>query len=342
SILNVKTLIYKHLFKMNTKTTFIILVLIYVSSFVASLYLFYPFKLSFSNFLPSIVDIHGKTLDGIILYNIRLPRSIMCLLAGMALSTAGLLLQALVRNPIASPTILGINSGCILAMVVISTGAVEIFTRVNLTLGAALGGVLAWLIVMTISYSPRGFNKSKLILAGITVSLLLMSISRIIIIFNDDRALSILSWIAGSFNNIQWNDILNNVIFSLPCFTIVILLSHKLNILLLNDESVKSLGLNLKALKVLICILALLLTASSVSIVGTIGFVGLLSPHIAAYLVGIDNRKKIFASILIGGILTLVSDTLSRAIFFPAEIPAGLIVALIGAPYFLYIAIRKI
>ncbi|RIY31796.1 hypothetical protein CJP74_06395 [Psittacicella melopsittaci] len=327
---------------MNNKVTFTSLILLYVFCFVASLYLFYPFKLDFSNFFNAILNPNTSGIDGIILYSVRLPRSVMCILAGMALSVAGLLLQTLVKNPIASPTILGINSGCILAMVLISTGAFEILSRVNVTIGAAVGGVLAWLIVMTISYSPRGFNKNKLILAGITVSLLLMSISRIIIIFNDDRALSILSWIAGSFDNTQWNSVVNNLVFSLPCVLIVILLSHKLNVLLLNDDSIKSLGLNLTTLKVVICVLALLLTASSVSIVGTIGFVGLLSPHIATYLVGVDNRKKIFASILVGGILTLASDTISRAIFYPAEIPAGLIVALIGAPYFLYIAIRKI
>ncbi|RIY33400.1 hypothetical protein CKF54_02850 [Psittacicella hinzii] len=327
---------------MKSKSTFGILISLYIVCFVASLYLFYPFKLSFTNFFTYISDIKGSTLEGIVMYNVRLPRSLMCLLVGLSLGVAGLLLQVLVKNPIASPTILGINSGCILAMVIISTGVMPIFSYMNTTLGATIGGVLAWLIVMSISYSSRGFNKNKLILAGITVSLLLMSISRIIIIFNDDRAYSILSWVAGSFANMQWEDVTNSIVFSLPCLLLVIILSHKLNLLLLNDDSIKSLGINLQLLKVVICILALFLTASAVSVVGTIGFVGLLSPHIATYLVGIDNRKRILATILIGGILTLLSDMISRLLFFPTEIPAGLIIALIGAPYFLYMAIKRI
>lgn len=326
---------------MQRKRNFLLLISILICSFLASLYLFYPLHISLSKLIPALSDWQGKSLEGIVIYNIRLPRSIMCILVGSSLGISGLLLQSLVRNPIASPTILGINSGCILAMVIIATGIFPLLNSLNITIGATIGSLLAWLIVMLISYDPTGFNKAKLILAGVTVSLLLISISRIIIIFSDDRALSILNWIAGSFANSQWKGILSNLLFSLPCLLLVMLLPHKLNLLALADDNIKSLGINLRVFKFLICVLALVLTSSAISLVGTIGFIGLLSPHLARFLVGNDNHYKIYATILIGSILALVSDMLSRIIFFPAEIPAGLIVAMIGSPYFLYIAIKK-
>ncbi|MFC6276587.1 FecCD family ABC transporter permease [Psittacicella hinzii] len=215
---------------MNNYTKITILGSLVIVCAIANLIWFYPMKISLGNLFHTLLQPSDDSLESVIVNSIRLPRILMCILCGSCLGVAGLLMQSVVRNPIASPTILGINSGCILAMVIISTNSFELLQHVNTVVGAMIGGAVSWLIVMLISYDPNGFNKNKLILSGITTSLLLISISRIIIIFNDDRALSILNWIAGSFINVQWDAVKNTAYIAIPSLFITLTMSYKLNL----------------------------------------------------------------------------------------------------------------
>ncbi|WP_163538580.1 iron ABC transporter permease [Gracilibacillus sp. YIM 98692] len=277
-----------------------------------------------------------ETQDAKIIQDLRLPRAIIGAVVGANLAMAGAIMQAMTKNPLASPQVFGINAGASL-MVVIGVVLMPHFSPSFLVafafIGAALGGAVVYYLA-----SSGGMTPVKLALAGITVHLFLSSITEGLIIFHEHTTEDILFWLAGAVDGTVWRDV--NMIYPWSLIGIVmgLLLSRQLTLLGFGDELATGLGQKIALTRILSSVTVILLAGSSVAVAGPIGFVGLIIPHIARKLVGFDYRLVIPASAIFGAVLLVNSDVLSRFISFPSESPVGIVTALIGGPFFLYIA----
>ncbi|MDA3979428.1 iron-dicitrate ABC transporter permease FecC [Gallibacterium sp. AGMB14963] len=310
--------------------------------FWASLFLFYPLNVSATDTVQALFADTNNTIANITITNLRLPRSICAILIGASLSLAGALLQSITRNPLASPSLLGINSGASLAMVIATAINPAMISTYSISFVAAVGGGLSWLLVMLISAGWNGnIERSRIVLAGIAVSMLCAALTKLTLILSEDNAYGVMSWLAGGIGHIRWEAVWNLLPFVLPAILISMIIANKLNILSLSDETATSLGINLTQLRILINLCALCLIGACVSVAGPFAFIGLLIPHLARYWIGYDLRKSLPITMLFGAILMLIADIIARAITFPNELPAGAILALIGAPFFVWIARGK-
>lgn len=306
-----------------------------------SLFLYYPQAFSGWETL-SVFWAGADELAQITVLELRLPRTLVAVAMGANLAVAGALLQTITRNPLASPSLLSVNSGASLAMVTATAVLPSFFSGYSIALVASIGGAFSWSLVMLISGGWRANSeRNRVILAGIAVSLFCTALTKLVIIIAEDQAANIMNWLAGGIAHsrwVEWQIILPFFILSaLFCF----FFASRLNLLNLSDESVQSLGINLFQLRWLSNIVSLLIIGSSVSIAGPVAFIGLLIPHLARYWIGYDLRKVLPMSMILGAALMLTADILARAVTFPSEIPAGAILALIGAPIFVLFAKGK-
>ncbi|WP_373819775.1 iron-dicitrate ABC transporter permease FecC [Glaesserella sp.] len=306
-----------------------------------SLFLYYPTSISAFDSLSAFWRTDNELVQ-ITVLDLRLPRSLVALVLGANLAVAGALLQTITRNPLASPSLLSVNSGASLAMVSATAVMPAFFSGYSIALIASVGGGLSWLLVMLISGGWRSnADRNRVILAGITVSLFCVALTKLVIIIAEDHAANIMNWLAGGIAHTRWVEWWIIFPFFLLSLLFCTLFANKLNLLNLSDESAQSLGINLFRLRWLTNIIALLIIGSSVSVAGPVAFIGLLIPHLARYWVGYDLRKALPMSMLLGGSLMLAADIIARAVTFPNEIPAGAILALIGAPVFVLFARGK-
>lgn len=269
-----------------------------------------------------------------------MPRALVGLLIGSSLAVAGVVMQGLSQNALASPSILGINSGaaCVMALSSLGLAGLEMLPSL---LVAAIGGTLSGALVMLLGgVLDERPNPIKLVLAGVAINALLIGVTRAAVILADDKAFSVIGWLAGSIASVTWHEWDAMWPASALGHMIAFLIARQLNLLSLGNEKAVSLGLNLSLTRFLCCIAIILLMASSVSIAGPIGFVGLFVPHIARRLVGNNYVLLIPACALVGAALITLSDTFSRALSFPSETPVGVLTALIGTPVFVMLAIR--
>ncbi|GEM75698.1 FecCD family ABC transporter permease [Vibrio sagamiensis] len=273
--------------------------------------------------------------------SLRAPRLMISIVIGINLAIAGLLMQGLTANPLASPSILGINAGasCFIAL---SSMNLVLLPQLPLSVNALLGGLVSGLLVLSLGgFFTSKSHPIKLILAGIAVNALLIGITRSALILMDDMAYSVLTWLAGSIANVSWEDWAQLWPISVVGVAMALSLAHSLNLLNLGDDMAIGLGVNLTRTRVTACIAILLLTTSSVAIVGPITFVGLLVPHIARKLVGTNHFVLLPITAALGASLLLWSDVISRMVVFPAETPIGVITALIGSPFFIALTVRS-
>lgn len=280
-----------------------------------------------------------------ILFDIRLPRLINVILVGSALSVSGLLLQALIRNYLAEPGLLGISAGAglgaILMFLLPTTVPFYFITPVSFLFALATSAVI-YLVAKGLNYKYTNFiNSNKIILAGIAISAFLSSLNGFLLILSGRNVTQIIYWLNGGFGGKAWNE----VYMSLPIVIVGILfamaMSKSLNVLSLGEELAATMGLRVKSFQALCVGISALLAASAVSIAGIISFVGLIVPNMSRMLIGSDYRYSIPASILIGALLLTVSDLFARMIILPAELPTGIITAFIGAPFFIYLILKK-
>ncbi|MBF0784071.1 iron-dicitrate ABC transporter permease FecC [Muribacter muris] len=306
-----------------------------------SLFLYYPTPISA---LESL-SIFGQEADEIVqitVFDLRLPRALTAAVMGANLAVAGALLQTITRNPLASPSLLSVNAGASLAMVIATAVLPASFRHYSIALIASLGGGLSWLLVMMISGGWRlNANRQRVILAGIAVSLFCTALTKLVIIIAEDHAANIMNWLAGGLAHVRWGEWQVAFPFFLLTALFSLLFASRLNLLHLSDESAQTLGVNLSLIRWLSNIVALLIVGSSVSIAGPIAFIGLLIPHLARYWIGYDLRKALPITMLFGASLMLFADIVARAVNFPSEIPAGAILALLGAPIFILFARGK-
>ncbi|HCK0617183.1 iron ABC transporter [Vibrio parahaemolyticus] len=304
--------------------------------------------IGWSNFSLSVNDLtsywfafdEGNMLHQI-LATLRAPRTYAGLLIGASLAVSGVLMQGLTRNPLASPSILGINAGAACFMALASIG-VPFFSQLNPIINAVFGALLSGGAVMLLGgfFSARS-HPLRLVLAGIAISALLIGLTRASVILADDIAYSVLHWLTGSLSAVdsqQWQQLWP---FATLGLVLAMGLARNLNLLALGDEVAVGLGGNIRLTRLISGLAVVLLAGTSVAIAGPIGFVGLLVPHLVRPIVGHNYHILIPVSALCGAALVTWSDALSRAIAFPAETPVGVITALLGTPCFIAIAMRK-
>lgn len=315
--------------------------IVLILAFWGNLFLYYPTAISAVEALSVFIGTDNELVQ-ITVLDLRLPRSLIAVLLGANLAVAGALLQTVTRNPLASPSLLSVNAGASLAMVTTTAIAPNFFAGYSIALIASVGGGLSWLLVILISGGWKSqVNRHKVILAGIAVSLFCAALTKLVIIISEDQAVSILNWLAGGIAHSRWLDWWILLPFFILNVLFCTLFANQLNLLSLSDESAQSLGINLSQLRWITHIVTLLIIGSSVSIAGPIAFIGLLIPHLARYWIGYDLRKVLPISMLLGASLMLIADVLARAMTFPNEIPAGAILAVIGAPVFVFFARRR-
>ena len=286
-------------------------------------------------------SISGTTRD--IVLNIRLPRVFLAAMVGAALSVAGATFQALFRNPLADPYIIGVSSGA-------SLGA-ALAIVCGLTLGwagfgavplmAFAGGLAAIALVYQLSRQGGVVPVMTLLLAGIAVNAFLSAFVSLLIYFAGEQLHQIVFWMMGGLGGARWSYVRVMLPYVLIGFGIIYFFARELNVLLLGEDTAVYLGINAEKVKIIYLIAASLLVSAAVSTSGIIGFVGLVVPHIIRLVAGPDHRFLLPASVLTGAILLTGADTLSRTIIAPSELPVGIITALLGAPFFLYLLRRR-
>ena len=274
-----------------------------------------------------------------IIWNIRMPRTIVGALVGINLSLSGAILQAIMRNPLADPHIIGISSGAGLAGVVIMI----LFPALEylITPVAFVGAMLAAICIYILAWK-NGIKPVRIILAGVAVSAFLSAGISGLMIFYSDRVHGALMWMVGGLAARSWPHV--NIILPYAAIGLVLALASAayLNILQLGDEMARGLGINVEITRIVMTAIAALLAASAVSVVGLLGFVGLVVPHAARLLIGSDYRFLLPAAALLGIAIVTLSDTFARVIFAPIELPVGIIMAFLGAPFFLFLLRREI
>ncbi len=277
-----------------------------------------------------------------ILISIRLPRVFVALLIGAALGTSGAILQGILRNPLADPYILGISSGASLTAALGLLLGISFMGRFSVPVTAFVGASFVSLIVGAFGWRRGGLWPERLLLAGIGLSFLFHSVLILLMSISTDEGLRrALLWIFGDLAMADWSLIPYGFLLIILGFFISISRSKALNALMLGDEFAHSLGFSVNRERFLFFLSIVLMTSASVSLGGTIGFVGLLVPHIVRFFSGADNRYLIPLSGLLGATFLCVADLIGRTIFSPSEIPSGVITAIIGSPYFLYLLRRR-
>lgn len=312
-----------------------------LSGYAASMLGWSSFSLTLTDLIGYWFSLDTSNMTHQIFATLRAPRAYAGLLIGASLAVAGLLMQGLTRNPLASPSILGINSGAACFMALAAIG-VPIISELNPILNAVIGASLIGGAVMILGgfFSARS-HPLRLVLAGIAITALLIGLTRAALILADDMAYSVLHWLTGSLSTVdddQWQVLWPPAMIGLG---LAMSLARNLNLLALGEEVAVGLGSNIRLTRFICSVTIVLLAGASVAIAGPIGFVGLLVPHLVRPMLGYNYYVLIPVSAMAGAALVSWSDALSRAIAFPTETPVGVITALIGTPCFILIATRK-
>lgn len=316
--------------------------LLLAAAFWLSLFCYSAVPISAGDALRALAPGRTSGLAETLVLNLRLPRALVAMLLGAALALAGGLLQTLTHNPLASPSLLGINAGASLAMVLVSAVNPLRLSGYPVALIAAAGGGVSWGMVMLLGGGWRyAGDRQRVILAGIAVSALCAALARAILILSEDHAYGILNWLTGGVSHARWPEFWQLFPFVLTLAPAMLLLAHRLNLLNVSDASAHTLGVNLPRLRLTVNLAALLLVGACVSVAGPLAFIGLLAPHMARYLAGHDLRSMLPMSMLLGATLMLLADLLARALAWPGEIPAGAVLALVGAPAFVWLARKR-
>lgn len=285
--------------------------------------------------INTLFNLDGEQQTYIIMKS-RLPRMVLALLAGGALALSGALIQAVIRNPLASPNIIGINSGAAL----FALGMVLVFPSIPqawMPLAACLGGLSAAGFVMLVAHY-RSLSAVHLALIGVAVGFVFEAgVDYLLITSSDNESSAPMIWLTGSLWGRTWGHVAISWIPLLALSAVALLLSYRLDLIALGEATATGLGLNVRRQRLLLLFIATMLASVAVAVVGVMGFIGLMAPHIARRLVGGSHRLMLPVSALVGMLLVVLADSIGRAIAPPIEISAGILAALIGAPFFIYI-----
>ncbi|WP_179032306.1 FecCD family ABC transporter permease [Paenibacillus kribbensis] len=279
-----------------------------------------------------------------IVWEIRFPRVLLGVIVGGGLAVTGAAIQALIRNSLADPYILGVSSGAsVTATLVIVFGAFGILGRFALPLSAFLGSLAAMLMVFGLARVAGRISTTRLLLAGVAVSMMLSAVTSFIVTMapNEKGIRDAMYWMMGSLAGAQWDMLLIPTLI-IAAGTIVLLTQYRsLNALLTGEEAAVTLGVNVQTFRVLLVIVASLLTGAVVAVSGSIGFVGLMIPHIVRLMVGSDHRRVLPVSLLAGAIFVVWADVCARLVLAPQELPIGIVTAVCGGPFFVWLLRRS-
>ncbi len=281
---------------------------------------------------------------GTILMQVRLPRVLLALMVGGCLATVGVGLQALLRNPLADPYVLGISSGAALgAAVAILLGiGTSVLAISALPLCAFAGGLISILIVYRIAASYGYLPVHTLLLAGVILNAVFSALIMFITSMMDpNRSFGMMSWLMGTLSAPDYPALLVLAGYLFVGTLILFLQARPLNLLTLGEETARSLGVEVEGIKKVVFFTSALLTGAVVSVSGLIGFVGMVIPHAIRMLLGADHRLLLPASALVGGMFLMIADTLARTLLAPSEIPVGIVTALAGGPFFIYLLMSR-
>ena len=293
-------------------------------------------NISVSDIIDTVKGNHSGTANKVI-WNIRLPRMILAGLVGINLALSGSILQGVMKNPLADPSIIGISSGAGLFGIML----LVVFPQwQNFVPIAAFGGAMLAAVIIYILAWKGGIDPTRIVLSGVAVSALFSAGISAILVFYSDRVHGALTFMNGSLSSRSWSEVQTILPYTIIGLILSFFLSDKLNILVLGDDTARGLGLNVELTRLGFTALAALLAASAVSVVGLLGFVGLIVPHSIRLILGNNYRWMFPATALLGASLVMFSDTFARTVMSPTEIPVGIVMAVLGVPFFLYL-LRK-
>ncbi|GLX70221.1 FecCD family ABC transporter permease [Paenibacillus glycanilyticus] len=279
----------------------------------------------------------GDSPQDTIVFDLRLPRVLIGLLTGACLAASGAILQGVMRNPLADPGVIGVSSGAGLAAVI----TMVLLPQFSYLLPAAafLGAFVSSVIIYSLSWD-KGASPGKIVLAGIALNALIGAVMNGVMVMYSDRIQAVLPWLSGGLNGRSWHHLSFMLPYALVGLVLSFLAIKPVNLLMLGDDSAKLLGQKVELQRLLLILLASLLAGTAVSVAGLVGFVGLIVPHTIRLLIGDDYRYLMPASILGGAALVALADTAARTVLDPVELPVGILLACLGAPFFLYL-LRK-
>lgn len=304
------------------------------------------FQLQYADILELLVNPNQISVESNVIWELRLPRTLMAFLVGGALSLAGYQMQVVFQNPLADPYLLGVSSGASLGANAALLGIlpISVIGIYGVSIWAGVGALLVTLISLVLSGRGHQESKSlKLILAGIALSSLCGAFNSMLIFYSaeENKLRSIVFWLLGSMDRSTWPLLGLLFVTIMVSFIATILLSPAIKLLIQGEQRASSLGLNTAQLKYILLIMSSLVSAIAVSAVGIIGFVGLVVPHLSRALFPIGSKVGIVATFVIGATLLLWCDILSRLLYAPTGLPIGVISAFLGLPFFLYLLQNK-
>lgn len=298
-------------------------------------------NISFREFIDVLL-LGKETEHSTILMQIRLPRVLMCLVIGAGLAAVGGVMQGIFKNPLVDSYTLGMSSGAALGAVIsIVTGVSFSIAGISTTgVFAFIGAVATLILVYSLAHKKHKISVNSLLLAGVAVSYFLSSVIAFMMLLSNDNIQHIVFWTMGSLSLTSWNKVAISYITIIPGILALMLYARELNILTMGDESAQYLGIDVEKLKRILLLISCIIVGSVVSVSGTIGFLGLVAPHIVRLIVGSNNKKVIPYSAILGAILLILADTLGRTLIQPVEIPVGVMTSIIGGPFFIFL-LRK-
>lgn len=330
---------------MQTSIKAIILCVILCISLVTALQFGSTF-ISLNQIIPALMAMMDPntttTMTNTIITDIRLPRLIYSVLTGIGLSLVGLLMQTVTRNALADPYVLGVSSGASTgAVFAIIMGGLPLLGTYNTPIFAALGAALS--IILVLLCVGKSNSPVKLILIGMGMTGIFSALTMMIIYGakHEAQVRSAMFWLLGSFAGIQWSDLPLTVIIITLFMLYIYLFNQDLDVLLLGNHEATQMGLSVKQLQLSIVVISSIVIATLVSKVGVVGFIGLIIPHLARIIGGPKHKNTLLFSALIGSIVMIWSDVLSRALYSPEEIPIGVLTSLLGAPLFIWIIMNR-
>jgi len=293
--------------------------------------------------LLSMIDVNATaSMTNTIIADIRLPRLIYSVLTGIGLSLVGLLMQTVTRNALADPYVLGVSSGASTgAVFAIIMGGLPFLGQYNTPIFAALGAALS--IILVLLCVGKSNSPVKLILIGMGMTGVFSALTMMIIYGakHEAQVRSAMFWLLGSFAGIQWSDLPLTAIIVILFMLYIYMFNQDLDVLLLGNHEAAQMGLSVKQLQLSIVVISSIVIATLVSKVGVVGFIGLIIPHLARIIGGPKHKHTLLFSALIGSIVMIWSDVLSRALYSPEEIPIGVLTSLLGAPLFIWIIMNR-
>lgn len=273
-----------------------------------------------------------------ILENVRVPRVLAALLAGAALATSGALIQACLDNPLASPNVIGVNSGAGLAVLL---AASLVPGALWLTPLAAFAGALATALIIFALSLGTGLSRLTVVLAGIAITTVFGAGMNTILIVNPDAYIGSSAFLVGGLAGVLMDDLWWPAVYIVAGLAAALLAAGRLNIMALGDDTAHALGMNVGACRLAMLGLAAVLAGAAVSFAGLLGFVGLIIPHLVRFFVGHDNRIVLPLSAVSGAAFVVVCDLLARVLFAPYEVPVGILMAFLGGPFFIYLILKN-